>query len=222
MGAIKGVILRLCPGAQVVDLTHGVPPFAVDAGALLWWGAAREFPGPTVHMAVVDPGVGGPRRAIAARAAGSLWVAPDNGLFGHVLAEAGVERAVVLARPPGASATFEGRDVFAPAAARLAAGAQLEDLGEPVDPAGLVRLDASPRVVWIDGFGNLVTNLRPPVGPLAVGSTRVEAVARTYSEAPPGAPFVYLGSFGFLEIGVWQGAAAALIGAGAGTEVRRL
>lgn len=223
MAAMKAAVLRACPEARLVDVSHALQPFAIDPASFVLWAGTRHFGVRSVHLAVVDPGVGGDRRRIAVGVDGRIYVGPDNGLFSVVLEEASSEPvAVELARPAGASATFEGRDVFAPAAGRLAAGAALDDLGARIDPDGLVRLEGEPRVVWVDGFGNLVLSLRPPARPVRVGSRAVEAVARTFAEAPAGTPFVYEGSMGRLEVGVREGHADAALRAGAGTAVEEL
>ncbi len=218
---MKAAILAECPGATLVDVSHSLEPFAFDPASFVLWAATRHFAPGSVHLAVVDPGVGTARRAVALAAAGRFYVGPDNGLFSVVLESAGAStRAVELPRPGAASATFEGRDVFAPAAGRLAAGAGLDSLGPPVEPAGLVRLpDSGPRVVWVDRFGNLVLSLRPPARALRVGGVPVTHVARTFEEAPDEVPFCYVGSMGRLEVAVKRGRADGLLRARAGTPV---
>jgi S-adenosylmethionine hydrolase len=213
VAAMKGVLLERCPGVTVVDVTHEVPPFDVDTGAFLLWAGTRNFPTGSIHVAVVDPGVGGPRRAVAFAAAGFLFVGPDNGVFGEVLARGGGARGVVLERPTGASLTFEGRDVFAPVAARLACGEPLEALGPTAADFAGGGVGGDPRVAWIDRFGNLVTNVEPPVAGVRVNGREVRASARTYSEAPAGEPFLYTGSLGLVEVGVARGRADQLLGA---------
>lgn len=218
---MKGRLLDRCPGAVLVDVGHSVPPFDVVSGAFVLWAGTRHFPPGAVHLAVVDPGVGGDRRALALRVGGSWYVGPDNGLLALVLSESGVapEAAIRLERPAGASATFEGRDTFAPAAAALAAGRGPETLGTPLegDPLPLpVRL---PAVLWVDAFGNLVTSLRPPLVPLRINGQDVVATARTFGDAPPDTPFLYEGSMGFVEIGIRRARADERLGAAAGTPV---
>ena len=170
VGAMKGVILGIAPEAQLVDISHQIPPQDVLAAAFVLRHAAREFPPCTVHLAVVDPGVGTRRRPLALQSSGHLWVGPDNGLFSFVLNQAD-SRVHEIARPdlgrPNPSSTFHGRDLFAPLAAYLCRGLDLADVGPPVaDP---VRLDESApgksadriagHIVHIDGFGNLVSNI---------------------------------------------------------------
>ncbi len=224
VAAMKARLLAGCPAAILVDVGHAVPAFDVVAGAFVLWAGTRHFEPGAVHLAVVDPGVGGTRRAVALEVAGSTYVGPDNGLFGLVLAEAGGApvRAVELARPPEASPTFEGRDTFAPAAAALAAGVPLESVGRPVG-AALAPLPVTGLVVlWVDRFGNLVTNVRPPVAGLLVNGRAVRATARTFDEATPDTPFLYVGSMGFVEVGVRRGRADERLEARPGTPLRLL
>ncbi len=231
VAAMKGVVLARCPGARVVDLSHEIAPQDVLEGALFLAAAVPHFPPGTVHVAVIDPGVGTARRAIAARLGAQTLVCPDNGL------PTLLERAL----PPTAahaitsrdfmrddvSATFHGRDVFAPAGARLAAGAPLASAGPAVPLADLVRLDvptphldarggAAGVVIHVDRFGNAITNLRAtdlPALPDAcvAGGTRVRVV-RTYGDVPAGAPLALIGSSGLLEVAVNRGSAAKTLG----------
>ena len=218
VAAMKAAVLARCPEAILVDAVHEVPPFDVAAGAFLLWAATRDFGPGSVHLAVVDPGVGTGRRGLAVRAGRRCYVAPDNGLLELVLSEHEVEAAVELVAPPGASRTFEGRDVFAPAAGDLAAGRPLEQLGRPV--SGLVRLPPGPpRVLWVDRFGNLVTNLKPPVAGLRINGRALLASATTFGEGRPGEPFLYTGSLGYVEVGVREGRADRVLRAGAGSPV---
>jgi len=218
---MKARLLLGCPAAVLVDVSHSVPAFDVISGAFVLWAGTREFGAGAVHLAVVDPGVGGSRRAVAFQLDDAWYVGPDNGLFGLVLARSAVApaRAIEVRRPAGASPTFEGRDVFAPAAAALAAGRAPESLGGPL--AGpLAALPVSgPAVLWVDRFGNLVTNLEPPVSGLRVNGHEVTAAARTFSEAPPGVPFLYVGSMGYVEVAVRESRADDLLGARAGSPV---
>lgn len=215
------MILGACPAARVVDLTHEVPPLDIRAGSFLLWASTRTFPAGTIHVAIVDPGVGTSRRALVVAAAGCLWVAPDNGILDRVLATSAEYRAWELTRTEAASPTFEGRDVFAPAAARLALGDEPGSLGRPA--VHVERLPpAGDAVLWVDTFGNLVTSLTADRLDRAVpriGGQRIEARARTYGEAEPGRLFWYEGSLGLVEIGVASGRADALLDAGAGTAV---
>ncbi|HEX6489241.1 MAG TPA: SAM-dependent chlorinase/fluorinase [Candidatus Dormibacteraeota bacterium] len=220
VAALKAAVLASCPDAVLVDVTHSLEPFAIDSASFVLWAGTRHFEPGSVHLAVVDPGVGTARRALALSADGRFYVGPDNGLFAVVVEEAQSISAVELQRPPGASPTFEGRDLFAPSAARLSRGEALESLGSKVEISALAPAVASgPRVVWVDRFGNLVLSLRPPVRPLRLGGVLVEELARTFGEAPPGIPFCYEGSMGRLEIGVRNGRADSVIGVGVGARV---
>jgi S-adenosylmethionine hydrolase len=177
----------------------------------------RHFSSGSVHLVVVDPGVGSARRRLAIRAGGLYYVGPDNGLFSIVIEEVGFQKAVELAPRSGGAPTFEGRDVFAPAAAALAAGVPLESLGHPTDPPQM--LDHKPRVLWIDGFGNLVTNLKGPTRRMRIHNHDIVASAATYAEARPNEPFVYLGSMGYLEVGIREARADRFLGARAGMAI---
>ena len=216
---MKGAVLAVCPEARFIDISHSIAPFDVGTAGFVLWAGSRGFPPGTVHLAVVDPGVGSDRRALALSVGPCFYVGPDNGLFSRLVHGRRDVTAVALARPAGASATFEGRDVFAPAAGRLACGTPLAELGRPVED--LVVLPDRPgwRVIWVDNFGNLITDLVPPIGRLRVGQTEVEESARTYAEAPAGVPFWYVGSLGLVEIGVRGGRADDLLKAGPGTPI---
>ena len=171
VGVMKGVMLSIAPGVRLVDLSHEVPPQDVRRAAFVLYTAVPFFPPDTVHLAVVDPGVGTDRRAIAVQVPQGFLVGPDNGLFTYVLAEAEEWRAVELRDPayrlPQVSGTFHGRDIFAPAAAHLARGVPMERLGPPVpDPVllPLPRLEVREdrlegEVLHIDRFGNVVTSI---------------------------------------------------------------
>ena len=230
VGEVKGTLLSLAPGTTLVDVAHDLPAGDVVAGCFVLGRMWRTFPEGTVHLAVVDPGVGSARRALAAEAGGQFFVAPDNGLLSDVLAAA-PGRVVSLAVPAGASRTFHGRDVFAPAAARLAGGASLRDLGTPLadpvrlEPAALVveGSDLVGEVIHVDRFGTLITNL--PGDRVAAAAT-VKAAGRgfplgaTFADVPPAEPVAFVGSGGTVEIAVRDGRADVVLGLSRGTEVR--
>jgi len=216
---MKAAVLKACPRAQLIDIDHSLPAFEVSLASFVLWAATRDFAPGTVHLAVVDPGVGGERRAVAVEAGGCFYVGPDNGLLTTVIGRRRDLAAVSLARPKAASPTFEGRDVFAPAAGALAAGALLADLGKPVTDL-VVLPDPGPSVVWVDGFGNLVTNLEPPIARLRINGVEVRLGVRTFAEAPAGQSFWYVGSLGLVEIAVREDRADRVLGAGRGTRVR--
>ena len=246
VGVMKGVVLSLCPRATLVDLCHELPPGDVAAAARMLRASWRFFPSGAVFLCVVDPGVGTDRRVLACEGDGRLFVAPDNGLLGP-LAEDGVLSAAFSVSDPRlflspVSPTFHGRDVFAPVAARLAAGAAPGDLGRPVPVEDLVRPDPpAPRLLSLgvlegritgaDRFGNLVTDLPGQAlsalaGARGLGVLRVEVAGRalsgvrnTYADAPPGEPVALVGSRGFLEIAVNRGNAAQTLPAAPGDPV---
>jgi S-adenosyl-L-methionine hydrolase (adenosine-forming) len=225
---IKGVLLSRVPTATVVDVTHDVPAGDVRAGRYVLSRVWPRFPAGTVHLAVIDPGVGTARRALAAQAGGHCFVGPDNGLLSGLPDDV---RFVTLPVLRDASPTFHGRDVFAPAAARLAAGARLDDLGPPV--ADVIRgTAAAPRVVesavlgevvYIDRFGNLISNIPKDVirlgATITVGETTIGLVRRTFGDVAVGMPVAYVGSGGTVEIGVREGSAARALGVGVGAVV---
>lgn len=215
---MKAMVLAGCPNAVLVDVSHEVPRFDVSAGAFMLFAGTRHFGADSVHLAVVDPGVGSPRRRLAIRAGGRYYVGPDNGLFAIVIEEVGLQEAVELAPRPHGAPTFEGRDVFAPAAAALASGIPLSSLGPPTDPPKMLD-DTSPRVLWADGFGNLVTNLKPPVRRMRIHNHDVTATASTYADGRANEPFVYVGSMGYLEVAVREARADKLLGARPGMKV---
>jgi S-adenosyl-L-methionine hydrolase (adenosine-forming) len=234
VGAVKGVVLARFRGAQLVDLAHELAPGDVRAAADVLARAAPLFPPRTVHLAVVDPGVGSARRGLALLHRDQLYVGPDNGIFDGVLA-AGESPAVRALENWGlfretVSPVFHGRDVFAPIAAYLAGGGDLREVGPAVAPESLVRLglpeaegDARERrgcVVHVDRFGTLVTNLAAPDGAASVEvAGRSLPLARTYTDVASGALVALVGSSGKVEIAANGSSAAALLGAAPGLVV---
>lgn len=249
VGAMKGAILCVAPDAQVVDLVHDLEAHDVAGGAYALAAAYRAFPTGTVFVAVVDPGVGSPRRGIALEAGGYRFVGPDNGIFSAVLDEQEAARVHVLANPrlwrPEVSRTFHGRDVFGPVAAHLALGVVLDDVGPRIaDP---VRIAAGPppravgpdevagRVVHVDRFGNLITDLPAfivaspghagePADFVAVIGETIVPVVLAYADVAAGEPCALAGSSGRLEVAVNGGRAdeALRAGRGAPVSVRRV
>lgn len=239
-GVLHAVILAAHPCARIVDLSHGIPAGDVELAAWTLRWARRWFPPGTVHCAVVDPGVGSARFALAASAGGQFFVGPDNGVLSYALADAGRARLVSLPAPKGAAApaTFHGRDVFAPAAARLSRGEPLAALGPPLDswvrlrerrprPLGPGRLEA--EVIAADRWGNLATSAtaadlaRAGIGGtarIAVGRAAVRGILRFYAEVAPGAALALVNSDGHLEIAVNGGSAAERFKAARGTRIR--
>lgn len=225
---VRGVLLSRAPGVQLVDVAHDLPPGDVRAAAYVLGRSWPAFPAGTVHLAVVDPGVGTARRALAAEGGGHWFVAPDNGLLSSLPADA---RFVSLTVPAGAAPTFHGRDVFAPAAAALARGAALAELGTPVaDPHVLPATPPASRdgvvigeVVHVDRFGTLVTNVPADLAGGArvrVGARRAGPVRRTFGDVKPGQLVAYVGSGGTIEIAARDGSAAMITKLGVGARVR--
>jgi S-adenosyl-L-methionine hydrolase (adenosine-forming) len=247
VAAMKGVLLSHDPGIRTVDVTHDVPPQDVRAGAFTLLAVHADFPAGTVHVAVVDPGVGSERRAIAAEAGGRFYVGPDNGVLGYVLRQATDARVFHLDEArwlrSARGATFHGRDLFAPVAAALATGTPVDRLGTAItDPVLLESPLAAPgeRGEWIgsilhvDRFGNCITSFtRETVPPavlapeprllLRVGGTEIRTLRRFFADEAAGSHdgvFAIWGSAGYLEIAAFGDSAARRLGVGAGTVVR--
>jgi hypothetical protein len=229
---IKGVLLSQAPAVTLVDVTHGLAPGDVRSGAYILGRVWERFPPGSIHMSVVDPGVGSSRAPLALAANGYYFVGPDNGVFTPVLHDTEVE-VVVLPTPPNASPTFHGRDLFAPAAAALAKGAPLHTLGEPFTGMPERLAYTAPHyegktvvgeVVYIDRFGSLVTNLTSDLVPnyarLEVEDLDLGPIRRTYSDVTAGGLLAYVGSGGAIEIAVRNGSAARRLGVGVGGRVR--
>jgi S-adenosylmethionine hydrolase len=233
---MKGVIATRAPEATVVDVTHDIPPQAVLLGALVLRQAVPCFPKGTIHVAVVDPGVGTERRALCVVTDGACFVGPDNGVLSLAADAAGIRRIIELTETrfflEPRSATFHGRDVFAPVAAALAAGTMPVALGDECADLQRVRLpepttDAGAvhgQVVYVDRFGNLVSNLPAQVFPrrpflVTVGGVQVGTVATTYADVAVGATLALVSSFGLLEIAVRNGSARETLGLAAGAPV---
>jgi hypothetical protein len=231
VGAVKGVILEIVPEAAIVDISHAVQAFDVLDGALAIAQAYSYFPTGTVHMVVVDPGVGTTRRPILASSDGYHFVAPDNGVLSMVYAREERIRVRHVSsehyfRQP-VSNTFHGRDVFAPVAAYLAKQVDSDKFGDEIEdyvkfaaprpkPAGENRMRAV--VLKVDRFGNLIT-AKPGAFKIVVGSKEITEIHQNYAEGGPGEVFGILGSMGYLEIVANRAAAAQLTGAGKGSEV---
>lgn len=240
VASMKGVILDICPHARLVDISHLVPPQDVGAGAFLLVSAYRDFPAGTIHLAVIDPGVGTDRRGLVIRADNAFFVGPDNGLFSLVLREASGWEAFSLERPAywraTISKTFHGRDLFAPIAAHLAIGVPAEALGPPCIPeiaswAGTVleEEELHGEIIHIDHFGNALTNVSRTVLERFVSGSRVavrigrltiSAIVDTYGDQKAGSLIALIGSSNFLEIAITQGNAAKTCGLRRGDPVR--
>jgi S-adenosyl-L-methionine hydrolase (adenosine-forming) len=224
VGIVHGVIARIAPQARIIDLGHGVPPQDVRTGARRL-ARALPFTPPGIHLAVVDPGVGTTRRAVALKTKDRILVGPDNGLLvegRHI--DAAVEISNSPWRLEPVSATFHGRDIFAPVTAHLANGAPFEAAGEPIAVETLERLPVlAPRpgivqVVEVDGFGNLITNGELPQGDVRIGGHAV-TVGRTFGDVAPGGLVIYEDSAGDVAIAVNGGSAAARLDVTTGDEL---
>ncbi len=246
VGTCHGVIAGIAPDVRVIDVTHGIPPQGVLQGALVLRNTFPYLP-VGIHLAVVDPGVGGERRALAVSTAdGRVFVGPDNGLLMLAADKLGVESAYELAEPrfrlPHVSHTFHARDIFAPAAAHLANGIGPAELGPSIEPSALVRLDLpepelgrmqiAATVLAVDRFGNIATNVRREhLGALGLEpGTRAEirvaldryfaVSAQTFADARRGELLLYEDSYGLVTLAISHGNAARLTGAGPGDELR--
>jgi S-adenosylmethionine hydrolase len=235
VGVMKGVILGICPQVQLVDISHQARPFAIEEGAYLITQAYRYFPKKTVHVVVVDPGVGSARRPILMEAAGQYFVAPDNGVLAMIYARE--KHKVRLISNPRyfrhpVSRTFHGRDIFAPVAAHLAAGVAPARMGKCIAdylrPPFEKPRQTGPRtwvgrILKIDHFGNVVTNFHadefPEIEELTIGRAKARRLLGSYAEAQPGELFAIVGSAGYLEVSLNQGSAAEKMGCESGAEV---
>jgi S-adenosyl-L-methionine hydrolase (adenosine-forming) len=235
---MKGVIAMRAPGVVVVDLSHGIPPQNVLAGALVLRAAAPYFPPKTVHVAVVDPGVGSERRAICIETAEAVFVGPDNGVLSLAAPPDRALRTVAIADErfmlSPRSRTFHGRDVFAPAAAAVATGTSVCALGPALDDVHQLDLAVPThdgtsvlgQVTYVDRFGNLATNIDAALIPARVDRVEIGNGRRriplleTYASTKPGSPLALLNSWGVLEIAVRDGDARVTLGLDVGAPVR--
>jgi S-adenosyl-L-methionine hydrolase (adenosine-forming) len=227
VGEMKGVLLSLAPAATIVDVSHDVQRHDTNGARLAVARYWRRFPKWTIHLVVVDPGVGSDRRALAVESDGYFLVGPDSGVLSPALLTPSA-RVVALGIPPGASNTFHGRDVFAPAAATLASGVPLDTLGTPIDAPILLRTPEPHRrpdgsvegeIIHVDRFGNAVTNILAARDGFFIIDGRKVRVARTYASVSPGEPVALTGSTGLLEIAIREGNASDKIGLAKGARV---
>lgn len=237
---MKGVILGIAPRVQIVDITHDVEPFEIAEGAFVIAQAYRFFPKKTVHVIVVDPGVGSERRPILAEMAGQYFVAPDNGVLSMIFSREAKKKVRHVTNDKyflhPVSRTFHGRDVFAPVAAHLASGVAAARFGKTIEDFVRLSIDKPTRTgkrVWtgtilkVDRFGNLITNLHIDEFPdvrtrpfeLNAGLQQISRLATTFSECAPGEFFVVVGSAGYLEVAANQGSAAKMLGVRSGSPV---
>jgi len=239
VGSMKGVILGIAPRARIVDISHEIAPFQLNEAAFVIAQAWRYFPKRTIHVVVVDPGVGSARRAILVEAGGHYFIAPDNGVLSMIY-DAAPHQVRAITNPKvinkKVSRTFHGRDVFAPAAAHLAHGVPAAKLGEPIEDylrspslTPLQRTDHSwsGTILKVDRFGNLITNLhidkfadvRSRPIEMRVGEQYVRRFALTYSETAIGDVFAIVGSSGYVEVAANQASAAKILDCVAGAPV---
>jgi len=236
VGVMKGVILSICPAAKLIDITHNIRPHDIQHTALILQSSYSYFPKKSIHVAVVDPGVGTDRQIIALKQNDHLFLAPDNGVLSPFLKEDCIAHQVTntdFFLDPG-SATFHGRDIIAPVAAHLAQGVPLDELGpqisvnqlvnHPLPNALITDTSLTGTVVDIDRFGNLVTNITQQdidtFAPrsqtsliLSLNGTKIRGIDTTFDDVQPGAPVTILGSRNLLEIAVNQGSAAQFFNA---------
>ena len=237
LGVVKAVILGICAEINIVDLSHEVPPWDIAAASWVIGNSYSYFPAGTIHVGVVDPGVGSKRRAVALQGAEHIFIGPDNGIFSHVLQSSKDFKIYELTATEywlqSVSTSFHARDVFGPVAAHCAAGVSLSELGKPIDLNSLVRLPARDlkvkqnrvegSVEYVDRFGNLITNIRKDLVQdfvlCQVGKRSIGRIGHSYFSGTPGAPIAFIGSNGFLEIAVSQGRADEKLDAGLNTPV---
>ena len=234
VGAVKGVILSINPTANVIDITHEIEPQDVASAAFILRACYQDFPVGTVFLCVVDPGVGSDRRAIIVETDRYYFVGPDNGLFSFVLSETAAVHVIENRRyfRPLVSSTFHGRDIFAPVAAHLSKGVEFQEFGPRIDDA-IVLADSEPRqidektiegrVIHIDRFGNLVTNIPDSIAErfskIEIAGTSITELRRTYADSRSDQAFAVVGSAGLIEISVNRGSAAIVLSASMGTKV---
>ena len=239
VGIVKGIILRLNKSANLIDINHRIPPFNIAAARYQLETSYKAFPSGTIHLAVIDPGVGGNRKAIALKTADYYFLGPDNGLFAF-LNKREIKECVVLNNPKYCSKdisnTFHARDVFAPVAGYLSLGIDIIEFGKRIKgikrsankdysrtSRGLIG-----RLIYIDRFGNLVSSLKEKIIRQSNGTivylngVRIGPIRKTFSNVKPGRPVVYINSFGYLEIGINKGSAAENFGVNYDTETEFL
>ena len=232
VGVMKGVVLGICPRAQIVDICHEVRPFEISEGAYLIAQAYRYFPKKTVHVVVADPGVGTARRPILMEAAGQFFIAPDNGVLSMIYSREKHKIRLIsndqyFLKP--VSRTFHGRDIFSPVGAHIAAGVPAAKMGKLIadylrpafqKPERTGKRTWVGRILKIDRFGNIVTNFHVSDFPdlerrdfaMNIGPRQIAVLVRNYAESGPGEVFLIEGSSGYIEVSVNQGSAAKVLG----------
>ena len=233
VGVMKGVILNINPKVQIVDITHTVPPQDVHGAAFIVNSTYRYFPAGTIHVVVVDPGVGSRRRAIICQTDTAYFVCPDNGVLSYILNDNTAHRVVSLDNTDywlsEVSNTFHGRDIFAPVAARLSRGISHSQFGDavinvvrlPVQIPQVTKTTIAGSIIWVDHFGNLITNLTSDMLEsfgmdsgfvIRAGKAEISQLNRAYAESEEGEYLAIIGSCGYLEISINQGSAAQVLG----------
>ena len=233
---MKGVLLTINPDVRLIDVTHDIEPFSILEGALVLKGLSSYYPPKTIHLAVVDPGVGGKRRAVVLDVGDQYYIGPDNGLFSLVLKNQPLWKMREIRSKdymlPDPHPTFHGRDLFAPTAGCLSSGRSFESVGPEVhDPVILPVPDVKQiddhlegEVIHVDRFGNLTSNieagrLKRPVSRIQVGHVEINGMSFFYDQVEEGRPLALINSFGYLEIGLNRGDAAKSFGIGKGEKV---
>lgn len=231
MGAVKGVILKINPDAQVVDISHNIEPFDVWEGAFVLRNSCRFFPKGTIHMVVVDPGVGGPRQAILIVSESYAFVGPDNGVFSFLYDSEKILKIININNPKyfiGKSYTFHARDVFAPVAAYLSLGIKPEEFGTEAKECLKLKIPLPQvkdkiikgEILWVDRFGNLITNLDHALikkikskkdFKITVGKKTIKRISSSYYEGRENEILALEGSCGYLEISANQGSAQKIL-----------
>jgi S-adenosyl-L-methionine hydrolase (adenosine-forming) len=237
VGIVKGVILGICENATIIDVSHDIPPWNISAAAWVLANSHSYFPKRSVHVAVVDPGVGSKRRPILVEAKDQVFIGPDNGIFSAILQDQSDAKVFELTESkywmPEVSHSFHARDLFAPVAAHFASGITSDKLGQAVELDSIVKLPSrelkiNPKrvegsVSYVDRFGNLITNIKKDnvrnAALCQVGKRSIGRIGQSYSGADQGAPIAFIGSHGYLEIAVSQGRADEKLDAGVNTPV---
>lgn len=233
VGIVKGVILKIFPSAKIVDITHEIEPHNILQASFILAGSWRYFPDGTVHMAVIDPGVGGARRAILVVNKNHFFIGPDNGIFSQVIDDKAkvyhlTKKEFFL---PKISQTFHARDIFAPASAWLAKGKEPEEMGEPITDPTLLNLPKPKKeqgkiigeVIYVDRFGNLITNIPQEMisenAIIRIMGKQIEGLSKSYSEHPRGTLLAIIGSWQMLEVSLAEESASFKLKAGVGQKV---
>ena len=237
VGIVKGVILSICETAKIIDISHDIPAWNINAAAWVLGNSQPYFPKGTIHLGVVDPGVGSKRRPILIESKGQVFIGPDNGIFSLIVQDDSEAKSYELTESkywmPEVSHSFHARDLFAPVSAHFASGVSADKLGQSIGADTLVYLPSrelriKPKrvegsVAYVDRFGNLITNIKKDnvrnAALCQVGKRSIGRIGQSYSWAEQGAPIAFIGSHGFLEIAVSQGRADEKLDAGVNTPV---